>query len=165
MSNTSHRSVRYLCRAAVIAALYVVLTWLAHLFGLDSGAIQIRFSEALCVLPMFTSAAIPGLGIGCLLANLLMGNLPTDILFGSLATLLGAIGTYLLRKRSPYLAVWPPILANTLIIPFVLKYAYEIEGAIPYFMLTVGLGELLSVGLLGTLLHYRLKDVPRLLQE
>ena len=161
MKNT--RTLRRLTEGAMIAAIYAVLTFL--LWQFSSLQIQVRVSEALCILPLFTPSAVPGLTLGCLLANLLGGNNVWDMIFGSLATLLGAIGTYLLRKRSPYLAVWPPILANTLIIPFVLKYAYELEGAIPYFMLTVGLGELLSVGLLGTLLHYRLKDVPRLLQD
>ena len=89
---------QYITRAAAIAALYVALTYLASLFGLSSGVIQIRFSEALTILPVFTSAAIPGLYIGCILANLLTGAAPYDVLFGSLATLIGAVGTYFLRR-------------------------------------------------------------------
>lgn len=135
----------------MIAALYVVLTLLANALGLANYAIQVRFSEALTILPFFTPAAIPGLTIGCLLSNLLTGCMPLDILFGSLATLLGAVGTYLLRKRQ-WMAPLPPILANTVIVPFVLAYVYQFEGSIPYFMLTVGIGEILSCGVLGMIL-------------
>ena len=150
-----NKKVVYLTQAAMIAALYVVLTQLAHVFGLDSQAIQLRFSEALTILPYFTPAAIPGLFIGCILANFFAGCLPWDIVFGSLATLLGALGTYALRKRK-WLAPLPPILANTLIVPFVLAYVYHLEGTIPYFMLTVGIGEILSCGVMGTLFLFAL---------
>jgi uncharacterized membrane protein len=159
------RALRALCRGAAIAALYVLLTYLARMLGLDSQAIQLRFSEALCVLPLLTPTAVPGLTVGCLLANLLVGAPLPDVLFGALATLLGAVGTYLLRKRSPYLAVLPPILANTLIIPLVLKFAYGLDGTIPFFAATVFAGEVLSVGLLGLLLYYRLKRIHRLLHD
>lgn len=150
-----NKKVVYLTQAAMIAALYVVLTQLAHVFGLDSQAIQLRFSEALTILPYFTPAAIPGLFIGCILANFFSGCLPWDIVFGSLATLLGALGTYALRKRK-WLAPLPPILANTLIVPFVLAYVYHLEGTIPYFMLTVGIGEILSCGVMGMLFLFAL---------
>ena len=144
--------------AATIAALYVILTGLAKLFGLDSGVIQVRFSEALCILPCLTPAAVPGLFIGCLLSNILSGGIIWDVIFGSLATLFGAIGTRLLRKK-PVLAVLPPIFSNILIIPFVLSYAYGIPGSIPYFMLTVGIGEIISCGILGLLLFSSVKKV------
>lgn len=144
--------------ASLIATLYVMLTLLARLFGLDSGVIQIRFSEALCILPIFTPAAIPGLFMGCLLSNILAGAVVWDVIFGSLATLLGAIGTRLL-KGNRFLAVIPPILANTLIIPFVLSFAYGAEGTIPYFMLTVGIGEILSCGILGLFLYRYIKKI------
>lgn len=150
------KKVMYLTQAAMIAALYVVLTQLAHVFGLDSHAIQLRFSEALTILPYFTPAAIPGLFIGCLLANFFAGCLPWDIVFGSLATLLGALGTYALRKYK-WLAPVPPIIANTLIVPFVLAYVYHFEGTIPYFMLTVGVGEVISCGVLGMLFLFSLQ--------
>ena len=100
----------------MIAALYVVLTLLANALGLANYAIQVRFSEALTILPFFTPAAIPGLTIGCLLSNILTGCAPLDILFGTLATLIGALGTYALR-RFEWLAPLPPILANTIIVP------------------------------------------------
>ncbi|MBR4992089.1 MAG: QueT transporter family protein [Clostridia bacterium] len=147
---------KHLTQGAVIAALYVVLTLLAKLLGLDSGQIQLRFSEALCILPVFLPAAVPGLTIGCLLSNLLCGNIFWDVLFGTLATLIGAIGTRLLRKNR-WLCCLPPILANTIIVPFVLVYGYGLPGALPFFMLTVGIGEVLSCGLLGQL-FYRLVD-------
>ena len=142
---------RFLTQSGVIAAVYVLLTMLAAALGLDSGAIQLRLSEALTILPVFTPAAVPGLFIGCLLSNLLAGGVIWDVIFGSLATLLGAVGTRLLRKNR-WLACLPPILANVLIIPFVLTYAYGIPGGIPWFMFTVGMGEVLSCGLLGQLL-------------
>ena len=146
----------FIAQAAVIAALYVVLTLLANSLGLANYAIQLRFSEALTILPFFTPAAIPGLFLGCLISNLLTGAIVWDVVFGSLATLLGAAGTYLLR-RCKWLAPLPPIVANTLIVPPVLYFAYRIPGSIPYFMLTVGIGELLSCGVLGMLLLFVLQ--------
>lgn len=147
-----NRKVVFIVHAAVIAALYVVLTLAANALGLANHAIQLRFSEALTILPFFTPAAIPGLFIGCILSNLLTGCMPLDIVFGSLATLLGAFGTHALRNTSKWTAPICPILANTLIVPFVLAYVYQFEGSIPYFMLTVGIGEVLSCGVLGMLL-------------
>lgn len=146
-----HRT-QYLTHGALIASLYVLLTWLAHQFGLDSGAIQIRLSEALTILPCFTPAAIPGLAIGCLIANILSGCALWDVIFGTLATLLGAIGTRLLRKFK-WLAPLPPIVANILIVPYVLAYVYGAEGTISFFMLTVGAGELICCGVLGLMLY------------
>ena len=121
-----------------------------------SVAIQVRISEALTILPYFTPAAVPGLFIGCLLSNFMTGAAIWDIIFGSLATLIGAIGTYLLRKWK-WCAPLPPILSNTIIIPFVLTYAYGIPGGIPFFMLTVGAGEVLSCGVLGMILLFALQ--------
>lgn len=148
---------RYLTQAALIAAIYVVLTLLIHLFGLDSGAIQLRLSEALTVLPFFTSAAVPGLTVGCLLANLFVGGAPWDIVFGTLATLLGALGTRALRRASPYLASIPPIVSNTLIVPWVIRLVYGDATPVPFLMLTVGIGEVLSAGVCGTVLLLALK--------
>lgn len=157
--------------AAVIAALYVVLTMVANSLGLANYAIQVRFSEALTILPFFTPAAIPGLFIGCLLSNILTGCMPLDVLFGSLATLLGAVGTYFLCGRAKpstqtnkikgWLAPLPPILANTFIVPFVLAYVYRFKGSIPYFMATVALGEIISCGVLGILLLKTLQKYRR----
>ncbi|MBO5896198.1 MAG: QueT transporter family protein [Clostridia bacterium] len=146
------RKIRGIAAGAIIAASYVVLTYIAAAFNLSSGAIQIRLSEALTILPIFTPYAIPGVFIGCLLANLLTGCAVTDVIFGSLATLIGAIGTYFLRKK-PILATIPPILANAIIVPFILIYVYNLEGAYPYFFLTVLAGEVISCGVLGLLLR------------
>lgn len=142
----------YLTQGAAVAALYVALTYLASALGLSSGAIQVRFSEALTILPCFFGAAVPGLFVGCLLANLLTGAVVWDVVFGSIATLLGAIGTRLLRKNR-WLACLPPIISNILIVPFVLAYAYGVPDTIPYLMLTVGAGEVISCGILGQLLY------------
>ena len=141
----------YIACAALIAALYTVLTVIAAGFNLASGAIQVRFSECLTILPFFTSAAIPGLTLGCLISNLITGCALPDIIFGTLATLLGALGSYALR-RNRYLCSIPPVVSNALIIPFVLTYAYHIPGGIPFFMLTVGLGELISCMVFGQIL-------------
>lgn len=147
-----NRNLRFLCRGALVAALYVVLTWLCALVGMSSDVIQVRLSEALCVLPAFTGAAVPGLFVGCLLANLLTGSALPDVVFGSLATLIGALGAYLLRRHK-WLVPLPTVLANVLIIPFVLRFAYGAEGTIPYFMLTVGAGEVISAYICGMLLY------------
>lgn len=155
-----NKKLLYLVHAAVIAALYVVLTYVANLLGLASGSIQIRFSEALTVLPFFTPAAIPGLFVGCLLANILTGCALPDIVFGSAATLIGAVFTYLLRRKTKWLAPIPPIAANTLIIPFVLLYAYGIRPLWLSFV-TVGAGEIISCGILGMLLLKMLQKYSR----
>ncbi len=153
------KSALFVARAGIIAALYVALTLLSAAMGLSSGVIQLRLSEALCVLPVFTAAAIPGLAVGCLIANFVTGAAVLDIVFGSLATLIGALGAWALR-RWKYLAPIPTILANMLIIPFVLKYAYSAGEAIPFMMLTVGVGEFFACGLLGTGLTAILSKKP-----
>lgn len=153
-----NKKVTMITQGAIIAALYVVLTLIANAMGLSNYAIQVRFSEALCILPYFTFAAVPGLTVGCLIANIMTGALVWDVFFGSLATLIGAVGTYLLRKHK-ILMFFPPILANMIIVPFVLRYGYgftwmfhDVEWSIPYFALTVGIGEIISVGILGSVL-------------
>ena len=149
MKNSSNK-VLYLAQAAMIAAIYVVLTVVGA--SLAFGEVQIRFAEALTILPVFTPAAIPGLFVGCLIGNTLGGAILPDIIFGSLATLIGACGTYALRKHK-WLAPLPPIVANTVIVPFVLAYVYMAEGTIPFFMLTVGIGEVISCYVLGMILY------------
>ncbi len=151
-------NIRFITYAAIIAAMYTVLTLIASAMGLSSGAIQVRLSEALTVLPLLTPAAIPGLTVGCLISNLITGCIPVDVAFGTLATLIGAVGTRYLGRIHPVLAPVPPILANTLIVPWVLKYGYGISGGIPYFMATVGAGEIISCGVLGLILLYSIKD-------
>ncbi|MBR4474847.1 MAG: QueT transporter family protein [Oscillospiraceae bacterium] len=149
-----NKSTLFLAQAAMIAALYVVLTFVFA--PISFREVQVRVAEALTILPVFTPAAVPGLFIGCLLANVLGGAMIPDVIFGSLATLIGAFFTWKLRRASPYLAPIPPILSNTLIIPFVLRYAYLIEMPIPLMMLTIFFGEVISCGLLGILLYFAL---------
>ena len=143
----------FICQAAVIAALYVVLTYVFSAFA--SGVIQVRVSEALTILPAFTPAAIPGLVIGCLLSNTLTGCVLLDIIFGSVATL---IGSYALRRHT-WLVPIPPIVSNMVIVPFVLRYAYGATDAFPFMIATVGAGEIISCYLLGMLLYGALKKM------
>lgn len=151
-----NKKTRFLTQSALIASLYVALTLVSASMGLASGAIQVRISEALTILPIFTPSAISGLFVGCLAANLVTGAALWDIAFGALATLLGALGTYFLRKRR-FLALIPPVLSNTLIIPIVLKTAYGVEEGYSFLFLTVFIGELVSCGILGTLLSKALE--------
>ena len=148
-----------LVNGGMIAALYVVLTVLAAQFNLASGAIQVRFSEALTILPVFTAAAVPGLAVGCVLANLLTGCAAWDVVFGSLATLIGAVGTRLLKDK-PLLAWIPPVLSNMAIIPIILIKVYAVPDAWWFLVLTIGAGEVLSCGVLGLLLWKAMKNVP-----
>ena len=151
-ARTSKNHILFVCQAGIVAALYTVLTCFVGAFDLASGAIQFRVSEALCVLPAFLPAAVPGLAVGCVISNLVMGSLWQDILFGSLATLIGAFCAYLLRKAPAWLIPAPTVIANGLIVPPVLVYAYHMEGGLPFITLTVTAGEVLSAGVLGTLL-------------
>ena len=157
----------FIVQAGVIAATYVVLTWVASLLGIANYAIQIRLSEALTILPLFTPAAIPGLFLGCIIANLSTGCHILDVLFGSIATLIGAFGTYFIGRIfqkhenrttmslniERILGAIPPIMANVIVIPPILAFVYHLEGSIPFFLLTVGIGEIISCGELGFLLH------------
>lgn len=150
----------YLTRGALIAALYVAFTYLSSLFGLSSDVIQFRISEALCVLPLFIPEAVMGLFVGCILSNLLTGAVLWDIVFGSLATLVGAILTRLLRvlpEKLKWLATLPPVISNAVIVPFVLIHAYGVPDGYFYLLLTVGIGELVCATGLGTALYYTLR--------
>ena len=146
------KKTRFLTQSALIAALYVALTYVSAMMGIASGVIQVRLSEALTILPAMTGAAVPGLFAGCLVANLLTGASLWDIVFGSLATLLGALGTHYLGRKY-YSAPIFPILSNTLIIPFVLKFAYGVGEGYSFLFLTIFLGEFISCGILGVMLY------------
>ncbi len=146
-----------LARGGIIAALYVALTYASFLLGLSSGAIQLRLSEMLTILPAFLPESVLALFIGCLISNLLTGGSIFDILLGSLATLVGAIGARMLRKtKRPLLISLPTVLANAITVPFIIiltagtELGYEVY---PYFMLTVGIGEFLSAGVLGLIAY------------
>ena len=162
MQNKKRNGTRFVAHAALIAALYVALTYVASWLGLASGAIQLRFSEALCALVCFTPAAIPGLTVGCFLANLLTGSHMLDVVFGSLATLCGALGGYALRsfakgKWLAFLPTLPTVLANAIVVPPLLIFVYGAGDAYYFLLGTVSAGELLSATLLGTLLILALK--------
>ena len=152
----NRKHIRRLCEAALIAAIYVILTYLCAAIGMSSGAVQLRFSEALCVLAIFTPAAVPGVALGCFMANLLTGCALWDIVFGSLASLIGMIGCRALKKH-PYVALAPYALANMVIIPFVVKLVYGAPEALPLIFLTVGIGEIISVFGFGIPLYLALK--------
>ncbi len=158
------KRVLYLTQGAAIAAIYVVL---CQIFApISFRDVQVRIAEGLTILPFFTSAAIPGLFVGCVLGNLLGGAIPIDIIFGSLATLIGALGTWAIgrwiRRKHPashrmkFLLPVPPILANALIIPFILYYGYGITVPIPIQIATVGAGEILSCGVIGMIILFAL---------
>lgn len=160
MRNTSQKS-SFMTHAAMIAAIYVVLTYIFA--PISFGDIQVRIAEALTILPIFTPAAIPGLFVGCLIGNITGGAILPDIIFGSLATLIGAVFTYLLRKKSQFLCVLPPIISNVVIVPFVLKLGYGINLPIPFLMLTIGIGEVISCGVLGLILYYALRKYRKVI--
>lgn len=141
--------VTFITEAAVIAALYTVLVLV---FSFSSfGPIQFRIAEALTILPYFTPAAIPGLAIGCFLSAILAGADVLDIIFGSLATLIAAVLSYKLRKHK-FLVPIPPILANAIVVPWILRFAYGEAQPIYLMMISVGAGELLAAGVFGTIL-------------
>ena len=152
MKRKNQKRTRFVTLSAVIAALYVVLTLLANAIGLANQTIQLRFSEALCALAFFTPAAIPGLTIGCFLSNLIIQAPPLDLIFGTLATFIGVVGGYLLRKNK-WLVTLPTVISNTVIIPFVIVYGY-MGTPDPSLLLInaafVFLGEFVSATLLGT---------------
>ena len=155
-SNKNHAKVLFLCHAAIVAALYVVLTLVSALLGLASNPIQVRISEALCVLPFFSAAAVPGLAVGCLITNIITTGNILDIVFGTLATLIGAIGARLLRKWK-WTVTLPTIAANTLILPFVLKYMFMLEESVLFFAATIFAGEFISAGIMGMILLFALQ--------
>ena len=150
-----NQKVLFLTQSAMIAAIYVVLTVVFR--PISFGEIQVRIAEALTILPAFTPTAIPGLFVGCLIGNMIGGGILPDIIVGSMATLIGAFFTYLLRKQNRFLTPLPPIVSNTIIIPCILRYAYSITIPFPFLMLSVGIGEIISCGVLGIILYGTLK--------
>ena len=152
-----NRKVVYMTQAALIAAIYVVVTVILRPLGF--GPVQVRISEMLCVLPIFTPAAVPGVALGCFIANILGGAILPDVICGTVATLIGAVLTYRLREKNRIIAVLPPIISNAAIVPFVLKYAYGEPFSIPFMMCTVGIGEVVSVGVLGLMLAAVLEGI------
>lgn len=150
-----NQKIKYIARAALVAALYVALTHLSNILGLASGAIQVRFSEALCVLPFFMPSAISGLFVGCIIANLTTGAVIWDVLFGSLATLIGACLASKLKNK--YLIPIPTVIANTVIVPFVVLFCYTDKSvwSVPTYLfglIGVFVGEIISAYIFGVVL-------------
>ncbi len=148
----------HLCLSAVIAALYAALTLLLQ--AISFGPVQFRVSAALPLLPVLLPQAIPGLTLGCLLANLLGGATIWDVAFGTLATLLAALLTRRLR-RNPWLAALPPVVCNAVIIGLVLHFTYADALLLPTIA-TVGLGEAAVTYALGVPMLLALRRVPAL---
>lgn len=148
-----------IAQGGIIAGLYVALTLIFA--PISFGEIQLRVAEMLTILPMFTPAAIPGLFVGCLVGNILGGAVLPDIIFGSLATLIGAVFSWMLRKHR-WLVPIPAVMSNTLIIPFILKYAYGIELPIILLMVYIFVGEVLGCYVLGELLAFPLMKMKKI---
>lgn len=140
---------KHVAQGAVIAALYVALTLVFA--PISFGAMQVRIAEALTILPLFTPAAIPGLFVGCVLANLLGGAIAVDVIFGSIATLIGAAVGYALR-RNRWLVPIPAVISNGIIVPLVLKYGYAVDMPLALMALYVVAGEIVGCYILGELL-------------
>lgn len=139
---------------AIVAALYVALTWISNLLGLASGAVQLRLGEALCVLPFFLPSTSVGLFLGCLISNLTMSCAPLDIALGPIATIIGAyLGS---KMKSKWLVPLPTVLSNTIIVPFVIIISYTNEAlTLPVYSLTalgVFIGEVASAYVIGMIL-------------
>lgn len=146
-----NKSILFLTESAMIAALYAALTLVMGQFSVS--AIQLRLSEALTILPVFTPCAVPGLAVGCLAANLLSSCAPLDTVIGTAVTLLAAYSTRLLRKK-PLLAVLPPVLLNAAVLPLIFLYVYRLDGTYLFFFGTTFLSEALTAGLFGCLLYH-----------
>ncbi|MBE6787043.1 MAG: QueT transporter family protein [Ruminococcaceae bacterium] len=163
--NKQKSRLKYIITAALIAAIYAALTYFGSFFGLSYGPIQVRFSEALTILPIFTPAAIPGLTIGCFIANIGSFN-PLDLIFGTFATFLSALLTYFLKdmrfKNLPLLAILPPVIINALIIGFEIAVFFLAKGYSFYgFVISaiqVGTGQIIACYGLGLPLYLALKS-------
>ncbi len=155
-----HRGALWITEAAVIAALYVILTIVFAPISFGTSGIDLRISECLTILPLFTPAAIPGLFVGCIIANILGGAVIWDVIFGSLATLIGAAVGYLLRHNR-WLVPIPTIAANTIIVPLVLRFAYGVNLPLIALMATVFVGEILGCYVLGEILATALLPIRR----
>lgn len=156
-----HFQVKSLARAGMIAAIYAALTLIFA--PISFNAVQFRISEAMTVLPMLLPEAVPGLAVGCLVANILGGAALPDVIGGTLATLIAAILTRMLRKK-PVLAMASPVVINGLIVGPLVYFCYEYKsifslGALSFTVFTVALGEAVVVAILGTLL---IKALPRI---
>ncbi|MCL2023463.1 MAG: QueT transporter family protein [Oscillospiraceae bacterium] len=161
-----NNKLRYTVQAAVIAAAYAVLTMAIRPLGIADGAIQFRLSEALTILPVLTHAAIPGLTIGCFVANLTSNSGPLDLVFGTFASLIAAVLTYLTRniqyKGVPWLSSLFPVIVNAVVISWMLTFfVLEGEASLNVFLFnaaTIGLGQMVCCVGGGLPLHAALKN-------
>jgi uncharacterized membrane protein len=152
---SKREKITYLTYASMIAALYVILTWMSDILGLAYLTPQIRLGEALCVLTWFTPAAVPGLFIGCIISNLTMGCVVWDVIFGSLATLIGAFFGFKMKRK--WLVPLPTVISNTVVVPFIILYCYmDGVGLELYTVTAIGVfaGEVLSAYVIGLILLY-----------
>lgn len=147
---------KYLIQGAMIAAIYFVLTYAVA--PISSGLLQCRISEALTILPFFTPAAVPGLFVGCLVANLIMmftvGLLPLDVIFGSLATLVAAYLSYVISRRVPpkvgrWLAPAPAVIVNALVVGWLLSNVYQVGVSFAVSAFYVAAGQIIACYVLG----------------
>lgn len=155
----------FLTYSAVIAAAYTVLTLVSGALGLGYGAIQLRISEALTILPIFTPAAIPGLTVGCIIANIFSFN-PVDMLVGTLGTLIAAILTrktkHITLKGAPLLALFWPVIINAVLVGAELALLYfpadAVASAFAVSALQVGAGQFIVCYGLGLPLYFALRQ-------
>lgn len=150
---------RFIVQSAAVAALYSALGIFAYF---PAGPFQVRVAEAMTVLPCFMPAAIPGLCVGCLISNIITGCAPWDVVFGTLATLIGAVGTRLLKNHR-WAAPLPPIVANTIILPPVLTLVYG-EKSYLVLLASVAVGEIVSCGIIGTLVNAAIMKYEKYIQ-
>lgn len=161
MFPTENRT-RYLVQAALIAALYAALTLAFEPFSY--GLMQVRVSEALCVLVLFTSSAVPGLFVGCFVANFIgvcLGqSIPLDVFAGSLTTLLAAYMGYRMR-RNPWLVPLPAVALNAIVVGLMLYYVFlpgsGMEVSLLFCALSVGAGQFIACYVLGMPLYFALR--------
>ena len=147
-TKTKQRNVtKMLTQAAVIAALYAALT--VFIMPASYGIMQLRISEAMTILPLFTPAAIPGLFVGCMVANIVSPVGLIDVVVGGSATLIAAVATYLLRDKNRFIAIAPAVVANAVLVGFELYKFYNVGFSFPACMFWVGLGEAAAVYVLG----------------
>ena len=160
----------FIIQTIFIAAAYTAITVLENMFfggkvdsGITKGIIQLRLADALTVLPVFTPAAIPGLFLGCLATNKVIGCPNFDIIYGSLATLGAAILTFILRKKR-FLAPIPPIVINMIVVPLMFTYCYKFDDR-PFwqYALFIGISGIISCGVLGIALMLGLDDYKKTL--
>lgn len=146
----------FMTHASVIAAIYVIL--LILFAPISFMAIQVRVAEALSVLPFFTSAAIPGLFLGCLLGNLLAGADVLDIVIGSMTTLIAALMAYRMRANR-FIVPLPAVILNALVIPYILRFAYHLQDNYLLLTASVFLGQFISAYLLGLSLLFTMEKI------